>query len=225
MREFNSHPTTAFSCGARSAFKQRSKKLLEKHAIAPSAARLCFMKGCQEKKHSYLLAVLSFDASPQRNRKLSTRAARVFSSILTSATLRDFSERPRPGLPPRKCRPLFYLRLRLNSSLRLLLSQVVPGGIQFGVVLRCGLVRLATHVTQSLLILPRTCFSISSCWAWFFLCSAGWSLSSLYTAFLRILPASKLSPLFHTASTVADSLRATASLAISSRIPVFSSPS
>ena len=50
-------------------------------------------------------------------------------------------------------------------------------------------------------------------------------LSLLYTAFLKILPASKLSPLFHTASTVADSLRATASLAISSRIPVFSNPS
>jgi hypothetical protein len=33
--------TLAFSCGARSAFKPSSKKLLEKHAIAPSAARLC----------------------------------------------------------------------------------------------------------------------------------------------------------------------------------------
>jgi len=33
--------TPAFSCGARSAFNPRSKKLLEKHAIAPSAARLC----------------------------------------------------------------------------------------------------------------------------------------------------------------------------------------
>jgi hypothetical protein len=48
----------AFSCGARSAFKLKEKKLLEKHAIAPSAARLCFMKGRQEKKQSYLLAVL-----------------------------------------------------------------------------------------------------------------------------------------------------------------------
>src|SRR3989441_5655442 len=33
--------TLAFSCGARSEFKARSKKLLEKHTIAPSAARLC----------------------------------------------------------------------------------------------------------------------------------------------------------------------------------------
>ena len=33
--------TTAFSCGARSAFNPRSKRLFEKHAIAPSAARLC----------------------------------------------------------------------------------------------------------------------------------------------------------------------------------------
>jgi hypothetical protein len=36
-----SHPTVAFSCGARSAFKLRGKRLLEKHAIVPSAARLC----------------------------------------------------------------------------------------------------------------------------------------------------------------------------------------
>src|SRR5688572_13769475 len=36
-----SHPTLAFSCGARSASKLSRKKLLEKHAIAPSAARLC----------------------------------------------------------------------------------------------------------------------------------------------------------------------------------------
>jgi len=35
-------PTTAFSCGARSAFKQHGRRLLEKHAIAPSAARLCY---------------------------------------------------------------------------------------------------------------------------------------------------------------------------------------
>src|SRR5688500_3746294 len=34
-------PTLAFSCGARSAFKLKEKGLLEKHAIAPSAARLC----------------------------------------------------------------------------------------------------------------------------------------------------------------------------------------
>jgi hypothetical protein len=31
----------AFSCGARSAFKLRGTRLLEKNAIAPSAARLC----------------------------------------------------------------------------------------------------------------------------------------------------------------------------------------
>jgi hypothetical protein len=33
--------TLAFSCGARSAFGAEAKRLLEKHAIAPSAARLC----------------------------------------------------------------------------------------------------------------------------------------------------------------------------------------
>src|SRR5688572_23508481 len=33
--------TLAFSCGARSAFKAEGKRLLEKRAIAPSAARLC----------------------------------------------------------------------------------------------------------------------------------------------------------------------------------------
>ena len=33
--------TMAFSCGARSAFKLSGKSLLEKHATAPSAARLC----------------------------------------------------------------------------------------------------------------------------------------------------------------------------------------
>jgi len=33
--------TLAFSCGARSAFDREGKRLLEKHAIAPSAARLC----------------------------------------------------------------------------------------------------------------------------------------------------------------------------------------
>ena len=38
-----SHTTTAFSCGARSAFKLRGKRILEKHAIAPSAARLCWI--------------------------------------------------------------------------------------------------------------------------------------------------------------------------------------
>jgi len=34
--------TLRFSCGARSASKLKEKKLLEKHAIAPSAARLCY---------------------------------------------------------------------------------------------------------------------------------------------------------------------------------------
>ncbi len=34
--------TLAFSCGARSAFKLKGKRLVEKHAIAPSAARLCY---------------------------------------------------------------------------------------------------------------------------------------------------------------------------------------
>jgi hypothetical protein len=33
----------AFSCGARSTFTTEGNKLLEKHAIAPSAARLCWI--------------------------------------------------------------------------------------------------------------------------------------------------------------------------------------
>ena len=112
------------------------------------------------------------------------------------------------------------------SSLRLLLSQVVPGGIQFGVVLRCGLVSTRYSCdTKPFDTFPETCFFNLFLLGCGFLCSAGWSLSSLYTAFLRILPASKFSPLFHTASTVADSLRATASLAISARMPVCSNPS
>jgi hypothetical protein len=40
--ESRSSPTAAFSCGARSASELNRKKLLEKHAIAPSAARLCY---------------------------------------------------------------------------------------------------------------------------------------------------------------------------------------
>jgi hypothetical protein len=36
------HRTLAFSCGARSPFKLKEQRLLEKHAIAPSAARLCY---------------------------------------------------------------------------------------------------------------------------------------------------------------------------------------
>ncbi|MCA1607661.1 MAG: hypothetical protein LC775_19835, partial [Acidobacteria bacterium] len=36
--------TLAFSCGARSAFDRRRKRLLEKHATAPSAARLCYAR-------------------------------------------------------------------------------------------------------------------------------------------------------------------------------------
>jgi len=36
------------------------------------------MKGCQEKKQSYLLAVLSLTPAPNHTRKLSTHAARVF---------------------------------------------------------------------------------------------------------------------------------------------------
>lgn len=46
-----------------------------------------------------------------------------------------------------------------------------------------------------------------------------------YAASLMILSSSKLSPLFHTAKTVAVNFRATASLAISGRIPLFSNPS
>jgi hypothetical protein len=55
-----SSPTTAFSCGARSAFKLRRKRLLEKHAIAPSAARLCCAARCQEIR--YFMKTLKFQS-------------------------------------------------------------------------------------------------------------------------------------------------------------------
>jgi hypothetical protein len=38
--------------------RRRRQALHERHANCASAACLCFMKGCQEKKQSYLLAVL-----------------------------------------------------------------------------------------------------------------------------------------------------------------------
>src|SRR6476619_1428641 len=37
--------TSAFSCGARSAFKLKGIRLLEKRAIAPLAASLCWLSG------------------------------------------------------------------------------------------------------------------------------------------------------------------------------------
>ena len=155
-------------------------RLLEKHAIAPSAARLCFMKGCQEKKHSYLLAVPSLTASHNLTRKpFNFRRQGSFLPSSPQQLLEIFlSDR---GLTSsRECRPLFYLRLRLNSSLRLLLSQVVPGGIQLCVVLRCGLVSARYSCdTKPFDTFPEPVFSISSCWDVVFLCSAGWSLSSL----------------------------------------------
>jgi hypothetical protein len=46
--ETESNITLAFSCGARSAFNREGKRLLEKHAIAPSAARLCCVARRQE---------------------------------------------------------------------------------------------------------------------------------------------------------------------------------
>jgi hypothetical protein len=39
-----SHRTLGFICGARSAFKLKEKELLEKHAIAPSAASHCWAR-------------------------------------------------------------------------------------------------------------------------------------------------------------------------------------
>src|SRR5687767_10421536 len=41
--------TLAFSCGARSAFNPPGKRLLESHAVAPSAARLCWLA---QREHS-----------------------------------------------------------------------------------------------------------------------------------------------------------------------------
>jgi hypothetical protein len=41
------------------------KKLFDKHAFAPSAARLCFMKGRQEKKTILLAGRALLAASPQ----------------------------------------------------------------------------------------------------------------------------------------------------------------
>jgi hypothetical protein len=43
--------TPTFSCGARSAFKLSGKKLLEKHAIAPSAARLSYLPTHREPEY------------------------------------------------------------------------------------------------------------------------------------------------------------------------------
>ena len=63
----------------------------------PSAARLCFMKGRQVKKTLLLAGRPFFDSQPTTvpvSSQLTPPG--FFSSILTSATLRDFSERPRP---------------------------------------------------------------------------------------------------------------------------------
>jgi hypothetical protein len=43
------HPTLRFSCGAGSAFKLSGTRLLEKHAIAPSAASACYLAGRKPK--------------------------------------------------------------------------------------------------------------------------------------------------------------------------------
>ena len=116
------------------------------------------MKGRQEKKQSYLLAILSLAASPTTvpvSSQLTPPG--FFSSILTSATLRDFSERPRPDFFWEV--PTIVLSetsTQLESSPTAISGRA--GGIQLGVVLRCGLVRLATHVTQSRLILPPNLF-------------------------------------------------------------------
>ena len=47
----NIHPRMAaqrLSCGARSALNQKETKPLEKHAFAPSGARLCYATSLQE---------------------------------------------------------------------------------------------------------------------------------------------------------------------------------
>jgi hypothetical protein len=58
------HPTLAFTCGARSAFQAEGKKLLEKHAIAPSAASLCWappQKTSMQTSSSFEARVLFFE--------------------------------------------------------------------------------------------------------------------------------------------------------------------
>jgi len=58
--------------------KLRRRKYHEKDAIAASAASHCFMKGCQEKKHSYLLAVLLFGSQPMTYPKLANSRQHIF---------------------------------------------------------------------------------------------------------------------------------------------------
>jgi hypothetical protein len=41
MKEFNSHPTTGLQLRRAVSIQAEGTRLLEKHAIAPSAARLC----------------------------------------------------------------------------------------------------------------------------------------------------------------------------------------
>src|SRR5688500_5286097 len=58
-QKIQKHRTMAFSCGARSASKLKGKKLLEKHAIAPSAARLCYAERLANRPPPPLLLLLS----------------------------------------------------------------------------------------------------------------------------------------------------------------------
>lgn len=147
------------------------KRLLEKHAIAPSAARLCFMKGCQEKKQSYLLADLSLAPAHNRTRKpFNSRRQGSFLPSSPQQLLEIFlSDR---GLASSwECRPLFYLRLRLNSRVfAYCYLRSCRGAYSSIWSLGAARVRLATHVTQSLLILPPNLFFQSlPAGMWFFL--------------------------------------------------------
>jgi len=137
-------------------------------------------KGVKRKNTPTCWPVLSLAASPTTVPGTLQRAPPgFFSSILTSAILRDFSERPRPDFLPGSADHCFiwdfdsirvfaYCYLR---SCRGAYSYVWSlGAAWFGSL-------LMWH--KAVWYFPRTCFSISSCWAVVFLCSAGGSLSSL----------------------------------------------
>jgi hypothetical protein len=118
------------------------------------------------------------------------------------------------------CRPVFYLRLRPLAVFAYCSLRSVPGGIQLSLVLRHA--HGAAHRTQAHVILPPNLSGSLPARPQ----SPGVPASTeLYAARFMILSASKFSPLFHTASTAAASLRATERCAISARIPFATSPS
>ena len=110
----------------------------------------------------------------------------------------------------------------------LLLCQVMPGGIQLDFVLRCSsLLSRYSRDTTACDPAPEPFINLRLFSRWRSLLSVKAVLvSSLcYAACFMILPASKLSPLFHTANTNAANFLATLRRAISGRIPFCKSPS